>query len=137
MFYDSSIAFICTCNWPSHGVDVQRALRMREDDISRGLNSNLTLVTTAPAPTTAPSPIVRPPFFGEITIAEPPNQQSLPMVIGYANSGPAQGATDVCTWLLDAVGHRPVLALLVLTAMPELCGCTGDAMNNMSVVPQQ
>ncbi len=49
-----------------------------------------TFVTTAPAPITTPSPIVKPPFFGEITIADPPNQQSLPMVMGWANSGPAQ-----------------------------------------------
>ena len=60
-----------------------------------------TLVTTAPAPTTTPSPIVRPPFFGEITIAEPPNQQSLPMVMGCANSGPArEGAGRPCASLL-------------------------------------
>ena len=51
-----------------------------------------TRVTTAPAPMTAPSPMVSPPFFVEITMAEPPNQQSLPMVIGCANSGPAHRA---------------------------------------------
>ncbi len=51
----------------------------------------LTRVTTAPAATTTPLPMVRPPFLGEITIAEPPNQQSLPMVMGCENSGPAHG----------------------------------------------
>ena len=41
------------------------------------------------SPTVTPSPMVRPPGLLS-TMAEPPNQQSLPMVIWCANSGPAR-----------------------------------------------